>query len=230
MERKQTESEKAYLEDLLAKIPTGSKRTKEAVENFFVLLAVSTLLGVLVWTALAWLTQKFANLEIGWDSEYAIPVTISVLTLSAAYAVYSTAQWMKSWPDHRQPLRDDLIAGIITEEQLAIVEAKLLQEPEHGGLIYCLRSGDGRVYSLLDRESLDLGMADEAPEGSSFEPQSVVTIVKAPLSQFTINVSFSGDEIDVLGPFELTASPKEWPEDQEFCSIPWDQLEKELCA
>jgi hypothetical protein len=86
------------------------------------------------------------------------------------------------------------------------------------------------VYSLLDRESLDLGMVDEKPEGSSFEPQSIITIVKAPRSQLTINVSFSGDEIDIDGPSELTASPDKWPEDQEFCSIPWDQLEKELCA
>jgi hypothetical protein len=73
-------------------------------------------------------------------------------------------------------------------------------------------------------------MADEEPEGSNFEPQNVVTIVKAPLSQFTIKVSFSGDEIDVFGPFELTASPSKWPEDQQYCSIPWDQLEKKLCA
>jgi pilus assembly protein TadC len=115
MKRKQTESEKAYLEDLLAKLPTAGRRTKEAVENFFVLLAVSTLLGVLVWASLAWLVRKVSDLEIGWDSEYAIPVIVSLLTLSAVYAVYSTAQWMRSWPDHRQPLRDNLIAGFVTE-------------------------------------------------------------------------------------------------------------------
>ncbi len=119
---------------------------------------------------------------------------------------------------------------MVTEEQLTIVEAKLLQEPEHGGLIYCLRSDDGRIYALLDRESLDLAMADEDPAGSSFEPQSIMTIVKAPQSHFTIDVSFDGEDIDVYGPIELTASPTKWPEDQEFCSIPWDKLEKELCA
>lgn len=230
MERKLTESEREYLEDLLSRLSTGRRRTKEAVENFFVMLAVITLVGVLIWAGIAWAVKKLANIEIGWSSEYAIPVVLSVLTASALYAVYSTSRWMKTWTDYRQPLRDDLDGGIVTEEKLTVVEAKLLQEPEHGGLIYFLRTDDERVLVLYDRESLDLAMADEDPMGSSFKPQRAVTIVKAPRSQFTISTSFGGENIDIHGPVEMTASPNSWPEDEDFCSIPWSQIEEQLCA
>ena len=230
MERKLSAAEKAYLEDLLSKLPTGRRRTKEAVENFFVMLALLTLVGVLIWAAIGWLTRKTADLDIGWSSEHAIPITISVVAVAAIYSAYSTTRWMKSWPDSRQPLRDDLEAGLVSEEQLTVLEAKVLQEPEHGGLIYFLRSDDDRVLVLYDRESLDLAMTDEDPMGSSFEPQSIVTIVRAPQSGFTIESSFSGENINVHGPSEMTASPDKWPEDEEYSLIPWGQIEQQLCS
>jgi len=230
MERKLSAAEKAYLEDLLSKLPTGRRRTKEAVENFFVMLALLTLVGVLIWAAIGWLTRKTADLDIGWSSEHAIPITISVVAVAAIYSAYSTTRWMKSWPDSRQPLRDDLEAGLVSEEQLTVLEAKVLQEPEHGGLIYFLRSDDDRVFVLYDRESLDLAMTDEDPMGSSFEPQSIVTIVRAPQSGFTIESSFSGENINVHGPSEMTASPDKWPEDEEYSLIPWGQIEQQLCS
>ena len=230
MEREQTAAEKAYLEDLFSKLPTGRRRTKEAIENFFVMLAVLTLLGVLIWAGIGWLAQKIADIGIGWSSEYAISIVISVVVVAAIYSAYSTTRWMKSWPDSRQDVRDDLEAGLVSEEQLTILEAKVLQEPEHGGLIYFLRSDDDRVLVLYDRESLDLAMADEDPMGSSFEPQRNVTIIKAPHSGFTIKTSFSGENIDIHGPTEMTASPDKWPDDEEYSPIPWAQIERQLCG
>jgi hypothetical protein len=230
MERAQTAAEKAYLEDLLSKLPTGRRRTKEAVENFFVMLAALTLVGVLIWAAIGWLAQKAADLSIGWSSEHAILIAITVVAAVAIYAAYSTTRWMKTWPDSRQPLRDDLDAGFVSEEQLTVLEAKVLQEPEHGGLIYFLRADDDRVFVLYDRESLDLAMTGEDPMGSSFEPQSIVTIVRAPHSGFTIETSFRGENIDIQGPTEMTASPEKWPEDEEYTPIPWGQIEQQLCS
>ena len=230
MERGQTESERAYLEKRLSNLPTGRRRVKEAVENFFVTFTALTLLGVLAWGGLAWLTGKLADVEVGWTSDYAIPVVLFLLAASALYGIYSTASWMRSWPDHRQAVRDDLNAGLVTEERLTVLEAKVLQEPEHGGLIYLLRSGDGRVFVLYDHESLDLAMNDEDPMGSRFDPQSIVTIVRAPQSGFMIESSFSGDDIDIQGPIEMTATPGKWPQDEKFFSLAWEQIETELCA
>lgn len=230
MERNQTASEKEWLENLLSNLPTTGRRTKEALENFFVLLALMTLLGVLAWAGTAWLVKKITDFDFGWSSEYAIAVALVVLAASTIFAMFSTTRWMKTWPDSRQPVRDDLHSGIVLEEQLRLVEAKLLQEPEHGGLIYFLRADDGRTYVYFDQESIELAMAEEDPTGSSFEPLSIVTIVKAPKSKFTIDVSFGGDNIDIYGPTEITASPKKWPENEEFSSIPWDRIEAELCS
>lgn len=230
MERSHTASEKEWLEDLLSKLPSSGRRTKEAIENFFVLLAASTLLGVLLWAGIAWITRKIAGFDLGWSSDYAIPIVLGLIAFSAIYATYSTARWMGSWEDSRQPLRDDLRSGIVTEEHLRLLEAKLLQDPEHGGFVYFLKTDDGRVYVIYDHESIELAMAEEDPTGSGFEPRSQLTIVKAPRSQFTINNSFSGRDIDVYGPAEMTAPPKKWPENEDFSPIPWDQIEKELCS
>lgn len=229
-ERSQTASEKEWLEDLLSKLPSSGRRAKQSIENFFVCLAATTLLGVLLWSGLAWLTRKIAGFEFGWSSDYAIPVVLGLLALSVVYSTYSTARWMGSWEDTRQPLRDDLQSGIVTEEHLTVLEAKLLQDPEHGGFVYFLKADDGRVYVIYDHESLELAMADEDPTGSTFEPRSQLTIVKAPKSQFTISNTFSGENIDIYGPREMTASPKKWPENEDFSPIPWDQIEKELCS
>jgi len=230
MERKQTVLEREYLENFLSSLPTDRRRTKKAVENFFVMFSLLTLLGVLIWAGIAWLANNLGAFEIGWSGQYAIPIVLSVLAASALFAVYSTARWMKTWPDHRQPLRNDLDVGLVTEERLTILEAKVLQEPEHGGLIYFLRSDDGRVLVLYDRESLDLAMTDEDPTGSGFEPQSIVTIVRAPQSGFTIETSFSGNNIDIHGPTEMAAPPRLWLKDEDFCSVPWAQIETEFCA
>ena len=231
MERKQTEAERNYLEDLLGNLPTSARRFKEAVENFFVMLAATTLLSVLAWAGIAWSVSRLANREVGWSSDYAIPITLTLLAGSAMYSAYSTRRWMKRWKDYRQPVGEDVRAGIVTEERFSITEAKLFQEPEHGGLLYCMQSDDGRVLVFYDRESIDLAMAEEDPFGSSFEPRrSAVKIVKAPRSQVVVETSFGGGEIDIYGPFELTAPPEKWPENKTFCSIPWDDLEKELCA
>lgn len=230
MKREQTASERDYLESILVGLPTGRRRTKEAIENFLVMLAAFTLTGVLLWAGIAWMVATLFNFDIGWFSSYAFPIAPVVVAAAAVFAALSTMRWMKSWPDHRQPLRDDLTSGLVMEEQITVLEGKLLQEPEHGSLIYFLKAGDGRVLVLYDRESLDLAMADEDPMGSSFEPQSLVSIVKAPQSGFTISVSFNGEDIDILGPIEISAPPTQWPEDEDFCSIPWEQIEQKLCS
>ena len=230
MERAQSASEREWLENLLANLPTAGRRTKEAVENFFVLLAVMTLLGVLVWSGIAWLTKKASGVDIGWSSVYAFPVVFVVLAASVVYAAYSTTRWMNTWPDSRQSVRDDLQSGIVSEEKLRLLDAKLLQEPEHGGLIYFLRADDGRIYVYYDDESVELAMADEDPLGSSFEPLTYTSIVTAPKSGFTIEVCFGGDSIDIYGPTAITVPPRKWPENQKFSSIAWDQLEAELCS
>ncbi len=230
MERKQTESERAFLENLVSGLPTGRRRAKEAVENFFVILAIGTLLGLLIWGAIAWLIQKVIGAEIGWFSEYAFPVAPAIVIASAIWAMVSTWNWMKAWPDHRERVHDDLEAGLVTEDVHTVVEAKCLQEQEYGSLLYFLKTSDERVLVLYDRESMELSMLNEDPLGSSFEPQSTIRIVKGPNSGFTISMTFSGDAIDIHGPIDMTASPREWPDDEKFYPFRWEEIEERLCA
>lgn len=81
---------------------------------------------------------------------------------------------------------------------------------------------------LFDYESQDLGVQGEDPEGSSFKPSKRLTMVRAPLSQLVIGKSFSGDVLDASEIIDLTAD--KWPEDDDFCDIPWAELETRLSA
>jgi hypothetical protein len=40
--------------------------------------------------------------------------------------------------------------------------------------------------------------------------------------------SFLGQPLDIGSPTELKAPPDDWPEEDEFCDIPWAELENRL--
>jgi len=214
----------------LEALPTGGRRIREAVWDAVVTFGACTLFSWIGYGLLGKLAEWIFGWKIGWSSDYEARVLLAFVVIFAVYASISTWRWTKSWPDHRQPIRDDLASGVVTEQELAIEEAKVLQDPEHGGLIYFLRTEGQKVFVLYDRESVELAMMDEDPFGSSFEPLSQLKIVKAPESDFVISTNFSGESVDVFGPTELTVSPDKWPEDEEFCSIYWSQIERTLCA
>jgi hypothetical protein len=107
-------------------------------------------------------------------------------------------------------------------------EAKRFQEPEHGGLIYFLRSTENEVFTVYDHESQTLGVDDKDPLLSSYRPQADLLVVRAPGSGFVLKSQSSGAELSVGPPLELTVKPAEWPEAECLCPIPWEQLEQRL--
>ena len=230
MQRPQTESETAYLEHLLSGAPSTGLRAKEAIENFIVTAAASTLAAFVVWTGVAWLAAKLAGLEIGWFSDAFVRIAPVILAGTVIYSVWSTWRWMRGWPDHRQPIRDDLASGEVVEECLNVAEAMVFIEPNYGFLIYFLRIEDGRVMVHYDQESLDLALMDEEPTGSRFEPLRRMTIVTAPISGITIEKSFSGESVDVYGPYAMIDSPDPSPDDDNLYGVSWERLEETLRA
>jgi len=117
---------------------------------------------------------------------------------------------------------------VAIEELLVFTAAKRFQEPEHGGLIYFLRTNDGRVFVLFDHESQDLGVQGENPLSSEFRPRVEFRITRAPQSGHVLSSTFSGPPLHLESPLDLTIPPKQWPETEEFCEIPWDDLEVRL--
>ena len=228
IQRSATAEEQAFLQALLSKATTKMGRWRQGLENALVLWAVSLLGCVIVWLICAGLTRWLFSVDYGFRSP-AAPWILGIATpLCGAYAAFSSVRWVRRWKDMRPSLNADLVAAQVVEEHYVFNAAKRFQEPEHGGLIYFLRTPDDRALTLYDPESQDLGVQDEDPLTSSFKPMSRLVMVRAPETGFVISMTFSGDPLDAGEPIELTLPPEQWPETEQYCDIPWPELETVL--
>ncbi len=225
-----TPDERRQLEQLLTDSPSAAKRFNTGLENALVAWAVSMLVIMVVWLCVVWLARRAMAWEIGWHSPYALWMVLILLASTAAWAIVSSVRWMKGWKDYRPELKADLDGGQVMEERYRFTAAKRFQEPEHGGLLYCFHTDDDRVFVLYDSESQDLGAADGNPLESSFQASSELCLVRALRTGFVLITQFSGTPLEVGVPSELNLPPKNWPQPETYCDIPWGELETRLSA
>jgi len=223
--RPATEAEQAFLRETLAKAPTTARRWKQGIENALVLWAASLLGVVVIWLGAAWLGRKLLDAEFGWRSPAGLWIWGIAIALTAILAVVSSVRWVSAWKDYRPLLQADIDDAQVTEEHYAFTEAKRFQEPEHGGLLYFLRTKDDKVFTLFDHESQDLALQGGDPLKSPFVLKSSLVMVKAPKADWVISKHFSGEVLEAGDPMDLELDPKDWPESECYCDIPWDQLE-----
>lgn len=225
IQRPATEAEQAFLRETYAKAPTTARRRKLGIENALVMWASSLLAIVVIWLGIAWLARKLFDVDFGLRSSAAVWIWGAAILLTAIFAIISSVRWILDWKDHRPLLQADIDAAQVAEEHYLFTAAKRFQESEYGGFIYFLRTADYKVFTLFDHESQDLGAQGGDPLKSSFVPRSSLIMVKAPRSDWVISKSFSGEVLEAGNPIELVLSPKEWPESERYCDIPWAELE-----
>jgi hypothetical protein len=185
------------------------------------------LLFVLGWGLIGWLGRKLLAIDIGWKANFAPWMLLLGGVVAGLFSILSTARWLRSskTKSNRVLVRTDLSNGVVLEERLKFAEAKKFQEPEHGGLIYFLHTADDRVLVLYDHESQDLGVDDQDPLSSSFQPKTDLLLVRAPHSHLVITRTFTGEPLVAGRISEMIAAPKLWPETDEFFDVPWADLE-----
>lgn len=224
-QRAMTAQERAHLRESLRNAPS---LWRLGVGNGVPLWAVSMFGFLASWSLIAWVARALFARHIGWRSDYALWILAAGAVACAALAIVSTLRWLKSSGEYRSLARADLDNGVVTDEHLEFVAAKRFQEPEHGGLMYLALTTDDRVFTLYDHESQRLGLGGRDPLTSSFQPRSQLRIVRAPLTRFAIAKTVAGEPLaaDIVG--ELTVPPEQWPEPDEFCDIPWQEVERRL--
>ena len=226
--RPMTAPERQFLQDLLRSAPGKARRRKEGAENALILFALLMLLFVVGWWVINWVSKAALNRDIGLNS----PAAIWILSLGvlgcAAGAVVSTARWIRGWKDNRPSLNADLEGGRVIEEHYRFTAAKRFQEPEHGGLLYFLRTSDDKVLVLYDADSQDFGAQGQDPLKSSFKPCAELSIVRAPKTGFVISRHFSGAPLAAGERRELALRPKDWPDSDQYSTIPWSELDARL--
>jgi hypothetical protein len=230
IKRQATDAEMQFLKNLLKAHPTAARRWKDGAENALVTSAAALLALVVIWLGLAWLFRVLFSIEFGMRSNVAIWVVGIGAPICAVYAVVSSIRWVSAWPDSSASISADIAADSVDEEHYEFAAAKSFEEPEHGGLIYFLRTSEDTVLTLYDYEGMELGAQNEESTKSSLVPRSALVMVRAPHSGFVISKTFSGSTLECGQSLELSADPKDWPESDVYCDIPWSELESRLAA
>ena len=180
---------------------------------------------VVVWLILAWIVRATFEVDYGWNHLHGLKIFWVLVILSLAYSAKEVMRVSRPNPAYRAKLLKDIENGLVEIDECEISAAKVFQEPEHGGLIYFLKTTEGRVYVSFDYESQEMGVHGKDPLASSFRPKSRLRIERTPISRKVLAEVFAGDNLDLPNPIELTVHPDKWPEPGEFIDVPWSKLE-----
>jgi hypothetical protein len=220
-----TDAEKLELQHILRTIPGRLGKAKMAISTTLLLWAASLAGALVVWLILAAVAKAALGWSFGWNSPYRAVVVFSAAVVCATVCIFQDYRWLKGLKSPAPSIRADLEAGTVIEENYEFTEVKRLQEPEHGGLIYFLKSSTGKAYVLFDHESQQLGASGEDPLKSAFSPRAQLRVVRGPDSRVILRSEFAGPSLSLPEPTDLLAPPSAWPEEDEYAPVPWDQVE-----
>ena len=220
-----TDAEKLELQRTLRTLPGRLGKAKKAISTTLLLWAASLAGAAVVWLIVAAAAKAAMGWSFGWNSPYRAVVVFSAAVVCGAFAIVYDYGWLKGLKSPAPSIQADLEAGTAIEETYEFSEVRRLQEPEHGGLIYFLKSSTGKAYVLFDHESQQLGASGEDPLKSAFRPRAQLRVVRAPDSRVILRSEFAGPSLSLPEPTDLLAPPSAWPEEDEYCPVPWDELE-----
>jgi hypothetical protein len=209
-------------------LETALKRLRENRSEHLGMLAGPTftlllLLGFL-WAVIYWVSWKFLRIDLGLHSAAApwlFGIGAIVLVLIVGPEIVKTIRRSKS---AMSALEADLSSGMVEDMTIRIVDAMRLQEPEHGGFFYFLRTADDRVYVQFDYESQNLGVDGQDPESSKYLPRDTLNVIRAHHEGRVLASGFTGQPVPIAHRGEMTLKPKHWPEPDAFCETPWSKL------
>lgn len=216
--------EQAALESALQEIAYDAG--SQAGWSLVFLAGMATALLYLAWMATSWLLRVL--LDVAWTAAvqpWVLPLAAAGSLLVAAILFLGTLLRLRK---HRSKLLEDLDVGLVNAAQYSITAVKCFREPEHGGLLYFLRTGNDDVLVLHDQQSLQSGASRKAPQRRDLAVSQNLELVRAPRSQITLARRFSGAALPVPVALTLTLPPDRWPEDESLCPVPWDRLERYL--
>ena len=182
------------------------------------------------WAFMYWVGWRFLNVDLGLHST-AAPWILAAGTLTiVAISGPEVLKTLRNSKERVRAIEADLASGMVEELALRIVEAIRLQEPEHGGFLFFLRTTDERVYVQYDYESQNLSVDDQDPEESSYLPRETLSVTRTRNEGRVLASYFNGQPVPIVQKGTLSMKPKRWPEPDTFCSTPWTGLMSEYAT
>lgn len=183
----------------------------------FVLFILFLIASGIITVAGHLLDSPAASSWMNWAIPYGL---VGSLVGGIGLAFHGKVRELRGIAQIRRSLSGDLVHATTYD----IVAVKRYREPEHGGLVYLLRTDDGQVLSVFDSESQLLGVDDKDPLASSFRPSARVELVETLDRRCFIHETWSGAELPVPDPLPL--NPSRWPEHGEIVKVAWEQCDR----
>ncbi len=217
--------EQQLIKNLRLQVPGKPGQIRAFLENTVVTWAVTMLAIILLWAGLCWCLRKLFGLALDLRS----PVSLWLLALAtptcALFAAWHSWRWSRQQAKQRQAYANDLDSALLQEEHYTLSAAKRFQEPEHGGLLYCLLTDEKRVLVLYDYASQNLNQQEKNPLDSDFLPKTALRMLRLPQTGVVIAREFSGEPLPLSATFELDLDPEDWPEEDAYCQLDFAKLE-----
>lgn len=138
------------------------------------------------------------------------------------YAIAETAQDQKTSRAWVRNLSADIEAGVVCEESVELSEVKRFRESEHGTKLYLIRTTDGRVRSM-DCHSGKGEYMDRYVKALGPQLRRHAVFRWGPRSKMSFH-EFSGDKLR-LPRFRDLRHPENWPRDESWVDIDWENAE-----
>lgn len=149
------------------------------------------------------------------------------------FTAVSSIRWLvrsrRSNAEYHQSIAEDIAAGTVSVEDHKVVSVKLLQDPEHHAFIFLLRLSNDRTLVMYDYDSLNSDAdfpPDNKPTLTPCDRISLRSFVKSKRRRW----SFSGAPVPLPEPIELVLEPSKWPDDEGWCRVKWENVERHYGA
>ena len=218
-----TSDEKTSLENAQT---ISSPNIREELSMLLSVFISFMIIVVLLWFILALLGSAIFDLQFGLNSRYS-PWILSILILIGVGLCGSELFRQMKWKKNKSyEIEQDIENEEVEELQLEILDSKCLQEIEHGGVFYFLRTREGRIFVMFDYDSPGIVADGRNPFDSEFKPLNNLHITRTLKSKIILNQRFLGEPVKITSIGDMMAEPSDWPEAEEFCSIRWDEIEE----
>ena len=228
-----TAEERAYLEQQFANLPPQMTLSKNALGDWgFMTLSIAgsfILIGLLIAALIKlidWLIGTDIAAIVLEDTRTLSLILLAGLILAAILAAKYTVIAQRFTSDMAANYQQDLADNVVDASTHQITDVKLFREPEHGGLMFFLRTDADKTLFLFDVESQDMALetGDDTPP-PMITPKRTLTLTFFPNTHLTYE-GFEGAPLPLPDILDMTADPADWPEDRSWIDTPWDKLEK----
>jgi hypothetical protein len=191
---------------------------------FFVSLIVSLILSFL---SIAITGHKL----IYYIRDYLPPTNLFILSIIAFYCVLwsfvlyklSSMRDKKRVTNINSKINLDLKNNIVQEENFNITDILCFEEIEHGGLAYFLKTDENKVLFIMDYTSPCDEERTLEQKQKDFFPAKQFKLVKAPMSEVILSVTFSGERF-VTSDIYSFGDIDQIPEHGTYVNCDWEDI------